>query len=102
MNSKVIAQTRIARVQLRCNHLSSSVDINEIGADLVNPPSETRQTSRPVSASTARQTPPDAQTSIPRLLKADHRNRLRTVLYTSIGRPVAATSAMTWLIADFF
>jgi len=32
--------------------------VNEVGADLVYPPSETRQTSRPVSASTAKHTPP--------------------------------------------
>jgi hypothetical protein len=43
--------------------------VNEIGADLVYPPSETRQTSRPVSASTAKHTP--SRTPIPALKKKD-------------------------------
>jgi hypothetical protein len=39
--------------------------INDIGADLVLPPSETRQTSRPVSPSNAKQSPPDAPNTSP-------------------------------------
>src|SRR5229473_8467150 len=39
--------------------------VNEIGADNVFPPSETRQTSRPVSASNAKKTPPDAPNTNP-------------------------------------
>ena len=40
--------------------------VNEIGGDFVLPPSATRQTSRPVSASKAKQTPPDAPNTNPR------------------------------------
>ena len=38
---------------------------NEIGADLVCPPSEACQTSRPVSTSTAKHAPPDAPNTNP-------------------------------------
>ena len=74
--------------------------INEIGADLVYPPSETRQTSRPVSASTAKQTPPDApNTSPPSVESRPLYSAPEGAVNFHFGRPVAASSAMTWWIA---
>src|SRR6202043_2030428 len=74
--------------------------INEIGADLVYPPSETRQTSRPVSASTAKHTPPDAPNTNPPSVES---RPLKLQISDGdvnfhFGRPVAASSATTWVI----
>src|SRR5271157_5963400 len=71
--------------------------VNEIGADLVFPPSERRQTSRPVSASNAKQTPPDAPNTNPPSVASRPLYSRSDVdeLYSHFRWPLAASSART-------
>src|SRR6202023_4103992 len=100
MNSKVYSSNTNSACPAATAITCRPSTINEIGADLVYPPSETRQTSRPVSASTAKQTPPDAPNTNPPFVES-------RPLYPGpdgdvnfhFVRPVAASSAMTWWIA---
>jgi len=73
--------------------------VNEIGADLVFPPSERRQTSRPVSAN-AKRTPPDAPNTNPpsverRPLFPFSESAPDGARYSHFCVPVAASSART-------
>ena len=73
-----------------------------IGADLVAPPSERRQTSRPVSASNAKKAPPDAPNTNPpsverRPLFPFSESVPGGARYSHFCAPVAASSATTRL-----
>ena len=65
MNSKVYSPNTNSACPAATPITCRPSTINEIEADLVYPPSETHQTSRPVSASTAKQTSPDAPNTNP-------------------------------------
>src|SRR5271166_6736116 len=74
--------------------------VNEIGADLVFPPSERRQTSRPVSASNANKTPADAPNTNPPSVESRPvislwESVLDGARYSHFRAPVAASSART-------
>src|SRR5262249_39681888 len=75
---------------------------NEIGADAVFPPSERRQSSRPLSASNAKQNPtaapntsPPSVDSKPLYSKVEYRIVDEADLYSHFRWPVAASSART-------
>src|ERR1700730_9272388 len=70
--------------------------VNEIGAAIVFPPSGTRQSSRPVSASSAKQNPPDApNTNPPAVASRPLESSAADERYSHLRRPVAASSART-------
>src|SRR5208282_1184820 len=79
--------------------------VNEIGAALVFPPSELRQASRPVSASNAKTTPPDAPNTNPpsverRPLFPFSESTPDGAGYSHFRAPVAASSATTLRVVD--
>src|SRR5215475_125379 len=88
MNSACPAATTIA-----CRPSTA----NEIGAAHVCPPSETRQASRPVSASNAKKTPPDAPNTNPPSVDSRPLYSPPKVddVYSHFCRPVEASSART-------
>jgi len=74
--------------------------VNEIGGDLVVPPSERRQTSRPLSASKANNTPPEDPNTNPPAVDSNPLCPLTGsvssgALYCHFWAPVAASSAIT-------